>query len=94
MESSRIARRAMALALAMTVALPAWAADVPGTKLNGKSVQEPPPPPREGNPFPRNPDKPGKNPLRDEKRDMNPTNDPDVAKGIRDNYERHQSKKK
>jgi hypothetical protein len=76
---------------ALALAASAFGADVPGTKVRGKSTQEPPPPPREGNPFPRNPEKPLKNPLRDDKRNLNPTNDPAVARGIRENYQRHQS---
>lgn len=69
------------------------AADVPGTRLGGRSSQEPPPPQREGNPFPRNPDKPLPNPLRNDKLNNNPTNDPDVARGIRENYQRHNANK-
>lgn len=64
----------------------AFAADVPRTRVRGKSTQEPPPPSRPGNPFPRNPDPPLKNPLRDYNRDLNPRNDPDVQRGIQRHY--------
>ena len=82
---------AAALTLASPLAL--WAADVPGTKAGGRSAQEPPAPTREGNPFPRNPEKPLSNPLRDDKRNLNPQNDPDVERGIKENYERHHKRK-
>lgn len=81
-------------AIALAICGSVLAADVPGTRSGGRSAQEPPPPQREGNPFPRNPGKPLTNPLRDDRRDMNPRNDPDVARGIRENYERHNAKKK
>lgn len=68
-------------------------ADTPGTKVRGRSSQEPPPPQNTGNPFPRNPEKPLSNPLRDDRRNLNPQNDPDVQRGIRENYQRHHNKK-
>lgn len=75
-----------ALLLCVFLAASSLAADVPGTRHKGSSVQEPPAPSRPGNPFPRNPDPPLKNPLRDDSRDLNPQNDPDVRKGIQDHY--------
>lgn len=80
--------------LSLFVAGAGLAADVPGTKAGGKSSQEPPPPKQPGNPFPPNPDKPLKNPLRDESKNLNPQNDPYVQDGIRKNYKQHQEKKK
>src|SRR2546423_14713920 len=83
------------LALVVLGALNSFAAEeVPGTKVKGKGSKEPPPPSRPGSPFPRNPDPPLKNPLRDDKKNLNPKNDPDVQKGIQKNYREHQERQK
>ena len=85
----------LAFIFAMLAALNSFAADdVPGTRVKGKSSKEPPPPSRPGNPFPRNPDPPLKNPLRDDKKNLNPKNDPDVQKGIQKNYREYQERQK
>ena len=55
----------------------------------GRKTPEPPPPARPGNPFPRNPDKPLHNPLRDYRKDLNPRNDPDVRRGMQKHYQEH-----
>jgi hypothetical protein len=57
--------------------------------MAGRKTQEPPPPSRPGNPFPRNPDKPLHNPLHDERKNLNPRNDPDVQRGIQKQYQEH-----
>jgi hypothetical protein len=44
-----------------------------------------PAPQSPGNPFPKNPNPPLKNPLRDDTKNLNPQKDPAIDKGIRDN---------
>ena len=55
--------------------------------------KEPPSPSKPGNPFPKNPDKPLTNPRRDDKKDLNPKNDPDVKRGIQKTYDDIQKKR-
>lgn len=51
--------------------------------------KEVPPPQTPGNPFPKNPNKPLPNPLRDDTKNLNPKNDPDVRRGIQETYKKH-----
>jgi hypothetical protein len=51
-----------------------------------------PAPQSPGNPFPKNPNPPLKNPLRDDSKNLNPRKDPAIDQGIRDNYKKYLDK--
>ena len=51
-----------------------------------------PAPQSPGNPFPKNPNPPLKNPLRDDNKNLNPRNDPAIGQGIKDNYKKYLDK--
>jgi hypothetical protein len=52
-------------------------------------TKEVPAPQSPGNPFPKNPEKPLKNPLRDDTKNLNPQKDPAIEKGIKETYKKH-----